>query len=197
MPGDDRLAFDFGELVRPASLRGSQPRRKIALVLRVSGRARRIELGELLPKQSGDAAAVLRVQPIVRVAQGVHVTLAPIDIAARNVQQRNRARYIHVSRAAALDLRVARTIEKQRHPPCLEIEADEGPHVRPPQLENETGLRLDEVRVLVPFSYVRRGYPAATDGSRNVVEVGGAGDDPQLCTGGQGGQRCNREREDR
>src|SRR5688500_9565324 len=110
----------------------------------------------------------------------MHVALTAIDVAARNVEQRDRPGDVQVPRASAPDLRVARTVQQQRHPPRLEIETDERPYVRAAELEHEAWFRFDEVRILISFADVRRRYAAATDRFRDVVQVGGARHHPQL-----------------
>src|SRR5687768_8864751 len=133
-------------------------------------------------------------QPVVRIPKRMHIPLAAIDVAAGNVQQRDRARDIEIPRASALDLPVSRAIEQQRHPSRLEIEADECPHISAPELEDEARLRLDKMRILVTFADVRRGYAAAAHRFPDIVQVGRTRHDAELCTGWRGDQCGARER---
>ena len=60
------------------------------------------------------------------------------------------------------------------------------PDVGVAELEDEARLRLDEMRVLIAFADVRRGDLVASNGLRDVVEIGGAGHHLELCARGAG-----------
>jgi hypothetical protein len=141
---------------------------------------RAIELRELLFEQARHAPAIFRVEPVVWIAERMHIALTAVDVPLRDVEHRHGFRDVDVARRPEFDLRVSRTVQQQRHPADLEIETDKRPDVGIAQLKHEARLRLDEVRVLIAFADMVRGNETAPDCARDVVQVGRARDHLQL-----------------
>src|SRR5205823_8912699 len=152
VPRDHRFALDRGEITGPALLRRADAYLEQFLVPLVGVLILVIELAELVLEQTGDAARVLWIEPIVRIAERVHVAHAPVDVAARYVEHGNDLRDVDVSRAAEHDSLIPRSLEEQRHPADLEVESDKREDVGIAKLQNEARLRLDEVWILIPFA---------------------------------------------
>ena len=74
----------------------------------------RPDLRELVGDPFPDPLAVLRIHPVVRVAQRVDVPLRPCDLAGRNLEDLRRQRRVEVSFGAGLNLRVAALLDERR-----------------------------------------------------------------------------------
>src|SRR5687767_9072639 len=80
MPCHNGLATNLSEVWLPPPLGGTQSRLERACIRRVGGGVLRVELAEFSLEQSGDAASVGWMQPVVRISECVHVSLTAINI---------------------------------------------------------------------------------------------------------------------
>ena len=128
---------------RPGACRSrrSAPGSSAASAGRSSDELRRIGLG--------DAPAVVRIQPVVRVAEGMDVAHGAGHLARRDVEDLGRRGGVEVAVGAGLDLRVAALLDERREPADLELAPDHDEQVGLRELQDEAGLGLDEVGILV------------------------------------------------
>ncbi len=133
----------------PALLRFGQPLLEVRFPLREEGGVRAVHLRELREHGLGDAPSVLRIQPVVRIAERMHVPHRPGNLAARQLENLGGQRCIEVAVATRLDSGVPALGDERRQPPDLEFAADHDQQVGAIQLEHEARLRLDEVRILI------------------------------------------------
>src|SRR5262249_58845228 len=98
------------------------------------------DLRELLRDVFGNALAVLRIEPVVRVAERVHVAHRARDLALRNLQDLAVERGIEIALAARLNLRVAALLHERRQAADLELAADDDQPVTALQLHDEARL---------------------------------------------------------
>ena len=87
------------EARRPARLGGLQLRLEVREVLRVVGRAGRVERRQLRRDRAGDHAPVVRVEPVVRVPVRVDVAHRARDLPRRLVEDVAAGRRVEVARA--------------------------------------------------------------------------------------------------
>jgi hypothetical protein len=88
------------------------------------------------------------------IAAWVDVPLAAIDVTARDVEHGDHLRHVEIALPTWPDTRVLGAVEEEIHPADLEIQPDEREHVGLSQLQDEAGLRVDEVRVLIALADV-------------------------------------------
>jgi hypothetical protein len=74
----------------------------------------------------------------------------PGDLSGWQVQDVRLGGRIEITGAARLDLGVAALIDERRQPSDFELAPDDNQQIGTLQAEDETRLRLDEVRVLLP-----------------------------------------------
>src|SRR5687768_16267558 len=129
MPCHHGLATNLSELWLPPALGGTQLRLERAHIRRVDGSVLRVELAEFSLEQSGDAASVRLVQPVMQISERMHISRTAIDIPRGHVEQRNCPRHVDEARRTAPDLWIACGVEQRRHPADLQIQTDECPHV--------------------------------------------------------------------
>ena len=96
--------------------------------------------------------AVLRIQPVVRIALRVHVAHRARDLARRDLENRAPERRVEIAVGAGLNLRVAALLDQRRQPADLQLAADDDQQVGLLQLQDEARLGLDEVRILIAAS---------------------------------------------
>ena len=136
--------------------RASRPRRAVPrsapCCARTSDAPCRVELENLSRNRRAMRVPFSGIEPVVRIARAGARRPGCGRRCARGRRARESPARRRVPGAAAIDLRIARAVEQQRHPPALEIEPDEREHVGLPQLQHEARLRLDEVRVLVALA---------------------------------------------
>ena len=123
----------------------------------------------------GDPLAVLRIEPVVRVARAGGRRPSRGSPGRRESRESSRAATRRdTPRAPGWTLRVAALLDERRQPADLQLAADDDQDVRLLQLEDEARLRLDEVRILVALaiaSTVIRSPPTsrAIDARSSVV----------------------------
>ena len=128
----------------------------------------------------GDPLAVLRIHPVVRVAQRMDVAHGARDVPVGNLEDRGAERRVQIALRADLNLRVPALLDERRQPADLELAADADQHVGLLQLEDEARLRLDEVRVLIALRHRVDGDVIAADLARDRREILGRRHDVQL-----------------
>ena len=110
----------------------------------------RLVLGQRLQNRLGDPTPVSRFEPVVRIPERVYVAHRSRDRACWNLEDSGRQGRIEISSSTRLDSRVPALLDERRKPAALQIAADHNQQVGAHELENEAGLGLDEMRVLVP-----------------------------------------------
>ena len=101
----------------------------------------------------GDQAAVARLEPVVRIARRMHVAHRAGDLAGRDLQDLHVQRGVEVAGGAELNLRIAALRDERRQPADLEFPPDHDQQVGVRlSFEDEAGLGLDEVRILVALA---------------------------------------------
>ena len=100
-----------------------------------------------------DRLAVLGIEPVVRIAQRVHVAHRARDLALWECRGCCACSgRIEIARRADLNLRVAALLDERRQPADLELAADDDQQIGLLQLQDEARLGLDEVRILIAAS---------------------------------------------
>ena len=97
-----------------------------------------------------------------------------------NLENRGAERGVEIARRAHLNLRVPALLNQRRQPADFELAADADQHVRLLQLEDEAGLRLDEVRILIALGHRVDGDVVAADLARDRREILGRRHDVEL-----------------
>src|SRR5687768_18456565 len=108
MVRDHRLSLDGRQVVLPRALRGIESGLECLRVALVRALVVGIELRKLALKQSRNLPAILRVEPVVRIAERMYVTLAAIHTTASAVEHLNGLRDVDVAPAARRHLRIPR-----------------------------------------------------------------------------------------
>ena len=161
------------------ALGGLQPLVEVVVALREERLVRRIELAELVANRLRDQPAVVRVEPVVRVTLRVHVAHRARDLPRRDLEDLHVHRRVEIPVAAGLHLGVAAVGEQRRQPPDLEFPPDDDEHVGTADLEDETGLRIDKVRVLIALRQRDDDDLVAADFPRERREIFRRRDDAQ------------------
>ncbi len=156
----------------------------------------RVELRQARRDRPRDDAAVLGVEPVVRVAERVDVAHGARDGARGALEDVAPGRGVEVARAARPDLVVAALVDQRRQVADLELEAGDDEEVRLRELEDERRLGLDEVRVLVALREREDLDAVAADGLGDRREVLEARDDLHRREGRRGGQGQKRGESD-
>src|ERR1051325_2813600 len=107
------------------------------------------ELGELVLKSFSDAPSVLRVKPIVRIAQGMHIAHRALDLCRGDLENLAELRHVDIAPASHLDLGISTLRDQGRQPSDLELQAHHHQQIRFLELQQEAGLRLDEKGSLI------------------------------------------------
>ena len=113
----------------------------------------------------------------MRVAQRMHVTHRARDLAGRDLQDFCRERRVEIAVRARLNARVAALLHQRRQPSHLELAPDRHQQLRIVQLEDEAGLRLDEVRILIAARQSLDLHLVTADLAHDRREVLGGGND--------------------
>ncbi len=176
----------------PPLLGFGQPLVEVGVAGREVGRVGGRHAGELVRDRLRDAPAVVRVEPVVRVPEGVDVAHRAGDLAGGDLEDLRGERGVEVAVRPHLDLRVAALLDERRQPADLQLPAHGHEEVGLGELQDEAGLGLDEVRVLVAAGDRLHLDPVAAHLAGEVGQVLGAGDDVDGGAGrrhdGQGGE---------
>src|SRR5690606_3175331 len=108
-----------------------------------------IEFGEPLGDSSDDAAGAPRIEPDVGVSARVHVAEGAVELVRHLEERSGEPDDLEVSRLAGLDPAVARTGQQGGKPARFQASAGVDEEVGAVEPEDEGGLPVDEVRVLV------------------------------------------------
>ena len=122
-------------------------------------------------------AAVLGIEPVVRVAERVHVAHGSGDLPGRQVEDFRGERRIEIAVGARLDPGVARLVDQRRQPADFQVAPDHHQQIRLVQLQHEARLGLDEVRILVAAGERFDGDLVAADLADDRRQVARRGDD--------------------
>ena len=174
--GDDRhglerrqFRFPFGQLRAQASEEG----RAIGLV---TCRIGRIDPRQRFEDSGGDDLGILRVEPIMRIAAAMRMTVARADAHPAQFQHRDGERSIDIAGAAAADLAVG-GLREQAIDPQVVVEPDAHQHARILQPQDILRLRLIFLGVHVRRDETDRRDPVAAHGLGQAAQVGRRGDD--------------------
>ena len=115
--------------------------------------------------------AVLGVEPIVGVAKRVHVAHRARDLALGHIENARPERRIHVAFGTDLDPAVSALQDERRKPPGLQVAPHYDEHVGSQEAQDETGLRLHEVGILVTTSDGFHVDAFASDLTRNGRQI--------------------------
>src|ERR1051326_3313579 len=96
-----------------------------------------------------DDFAIFRIEPVVRVTERVNISFRPCDLPLRDLKNSRLERRVQVSVRADLYFGITALLDQRRQPADLEIASYKDQYVGPLQLENEAGLRLDKVWILI------------------------------------------------
>src|SRR5216683_370924 len=156
-------------------------------------------LAELVGNALGDAQAVFGIEPIVRIAEGVDVAFGASDHARGNFKNFGETRSVEIARSADLDFGICGLRDQRRQPADFELETDNNEEVGALELEEETGLGVNEVGILIAAGDGFHFDSVAADFLRESGEIGGSGDDLNLAgsASGQRPERCRQKRERR
>ena len=141
------------------------------------------ELGELVLKSFSDAPSVLRIKPIVRIAQGMHIAHRARDLCRGDLENLAELRHVDIAPASHLDLGISTLRDQGRQPSDLELQAHHHQQIRFLELQQEAGLRLDEMGILIAFGDGLDGNPIAADFGGQRSQVLCRGNDVNLCRG--------------
>ena len=151
MIGHDLASAIGGHLRVPSLLRLRQPLLKILITLLEVGSVCGIQLTQLGRDTFGNAAAVVGIKPVMRIAERVDVTFSTRDLALRNLQDRGKLRGVQIALSRGLNFSVATLGYQRRQPANFQVQANQNQKIGIAQLEQEAGFRLYEMRVLVAF----------------------------------------------
>ena len=124
-----------------------------------------------------DALAVLRIEPVVRVAERDARRPSRASPARLGISRISAfSRCVQIALGAGLDLRVAALLDERRQPADLQLAADDDEDVRLLQLQDEARLRLDDSadpgsRAPSPRSWRDRRRPRGRSPPRSSVAV--------------------------
>ena len=91
--------------------------------LKISGVAG-IHFSQLAGNSLGNAPTVIGIEPVMRVAQGVHVAHGARDLARGNIENLSELRGIQVALSGRLDFSIAALRDQRRQPSDFQIEPD-------------------------------------------------------------------------
>ena len=188
----DHLASPVGRHFGfPAFFSRGQALVEIGVTLLKIGRVGGLQFGKLIGHPLGHEPAILGIEPVVGIAQRVHVTHRPGDLAGGDLEDLAEVRDVEISFSADLNFRVAALRLQRRQPADFELQADHHQQVRFLEPQQETGFGLDEVRVLVALRYGIDADVVAADLARDGRQVFRGRDHIQLRgrPEGSGGQR--------
>ena len=111
----------------------------------------------------------------MRIAQRVNISRSAGDVGGRSTIDSLR-RY-DPPRFARIDLRVSRVLQQWRQPADFEFRAAFDQHIGISELHDETGTRIDEMRILSRFRQDRHVNLVATDFAGERGEIGQGRDD--------------------
>ena len=140
----------------------------------------------------GYAAAVIGVEPVMGIAQRVDVAHGAGHLALRNFQDLAELGHVHIAGLRRLDLGIPALRDQRRQPADFELQAHYYQQVCLLQFEEETGLRFDEVRILVALGDGIDRDQVASDFARQRGEVFGSSHHVDL---GRGLRRDDGEQE--
>jgi len=122
-----------------------------------------IELRELRRDRAGDHAPVVGIRPVVGVAVGVHVAHGPRDLGRGSLEDVASDRRVQIARVTRVDLVVAALIDERRKVADLQLEPGGDQEVRAGEFQDEGGLGVHEVGVLIPLGQGERLDPIPAD----------------------------------
>ena len=109
----------------------------------------RPEFSESVKYFLGDDAAIFGIQPKVRIAERMNIAFCPGHLALRDFKNARLSRCIQITVGSNLDFRIAALLNERRQPADLEFAANQDQDVRLLQLQDETWLRFNEMRILL------------------------------------------------
>src|SRR5713101_8112905 len=148
-------------------------------------------LAELVGDAFGDAQAILRIKPIVRIAERVNVAFGASDHARGNFENFGETRSVKIAGGADLDFGIGGLRDQRRQPADFKLETDNDQEIGALELEQEARLGVDKVRILIAAGNGFNFNFVATDFLRESGKVGGSGYDLKLA----GGARSRRQNE--
>jgi hypothetical protein len=140
----------------------------------------RIHLGQLQGDPFRNTTAIVRVQPIMRVAQRMNVPLCTSDCALGDFQNFRELRCVQISGCGRLDVSVAALRDQRRQPANFQIQSHQDQKIGVPQLQQETRLGIDEMRVLIALGQRLDIYLVPSDLLRQRCKIGKSGYDLQI-----------------
>src|SRR6478735_5899709 len=115
----------WGHFRQPFLVGIGQPLFKILLTLLEIRLVARIERAELGRDSLGDAAAVIRIKPVVRIAHGMDITFSASHAALGNLKNLRELRRVKIALSAGLYLAIATLRDQRRKPANFQFKADE------------------------------------------------------------------------
>src|SRR5260370_9566590 len=109
-------------------------------------------VGGLALDDFGDAQAVIRVQPVVRVSEWMNVAFGASYLAGGNFENSGKAGSVKVARRANLNLRIGGLADERRKPSDFEFESNDNKKFTVQEIQKKAGLGFDEMRILVATS---------------------------------------------
>ena len=181
--GHDLGAFVGSHRGVPAAFSRRQTLVEIGIALIEVGLVPRRKLAQLVLDRLRDAAAVARVEPVMRVALRVHVAHRTGDLARGNLQNPNVGRRIEISVCARLDLRVAAAVDERRQPSDFQFATDHDEEIGAADFEDKARFRIDEMRILISLGEADDRDVVAADFARQRGKVFGCSNDAHRCRG--------------
>src|ERR1700687_3661341 len=149
----------------------------------------RTHFAELVLDSFSDAQAVIGIEPIMRIAEGMDIPFGASNLAGGQLQNSGEARSVEIAGAAYLNAGVAGLSDQRRKPADFEFESDDDQELRLRQLQKKTGLRIDVMRILITArDRFDRNFIAANF-LREGSEVGGGGHDLEFAVGASGNRK--------
>src|SRR6266849_3306679 len=191
MIGDDLAAFVWLHLRQPFLVGLLEALFKIRVAMFEIRNVVGTHLAELVGDAFGDAQAILRIKPIVRIAERVNVAFGTSDHARGNFENFGETRSVKIAGGADLDFGIRGLGDQRRQPADFEFETDNDQEIGALELEQEAGLGVDKVRILVAAGNGFNFNFVAANFLRESGKVGGSGYDLNLA----GGARSRRQNE--
>src|SRR5579859_5230913 len=82
----------------------------------------RVQFAELSRNALGHAPAIVRVEPVMRIAQRMHIAFSARDFALRNLKNFRKLRGVEIPISSGLDASIAGLCDQRRQPAYLQIE---------------------------------------------------------------------------